>query len=67
MRDWGHRFIHNKQSIMQLGKSSGFKNVRVCKIGISEYAELCSCEKHQNEIPDWANNLETMVIEFYKS
>ena len=67
MRDWGHRFIHNKQSLMQLGKSLGFKNVRVCKIEISEYAELCNCEKHQNEIPDWANNLETMVIEFYKS
>ena len=66
MRDWGHRFIHNKLSIMQMGKSFNFKYVRICKLGISEYAILCNCEKHQNEIPDWANNLETMVIEFYK-
>lgn len=67
MHDWGHRFIHNKQSLLQIGISCGFKNAKICTPGFSEFADLCNCEKHQNEIPVWANKLETMVIEFYKS
>lgn len=66
MHDWGHQFIHSKHSLIEIGKSCGFSNAEVCNSGSSTYPDLCSCEKHQNEIPAWANNLETFVVEFFK-
>ena len=67
MHDWGHQFIHSNESLTQLGKATGFSHSATCGLGVSDYPELCNCEGHQNEIPDWANSLETMIIEFYKS
>ena len=67
MRDWGHQFIHTSGSLLKMGKSFGFSKGKECSIGISDHIALCGCERHQNEIPFWANQLETMVVELYKS
>lgn len=67
MRDWGHQFIHTSGTLLKMGKSFGFSKGKECSIGISDHIALCGCERHQNEIPFWANQLETMVIELYKS
>lgn len=66
MHDWGHQFIHTKHSLIQMGKFYGFSKAEVCQSGLSAYPVLCGCEKHENEMPSWANCLETMVIEFCK-
>lgn len=67
MHDWGHKFIHTCESLIEMGESCGFSNAVRCTIGMSNHPDLCNCEKHQNEIPSWANDLETMVVEFSKS
>ena len=66
MHDWGHQFIHTTGSIIRLGETCGFKIWLQCTNGESLYGALQNCERHQHEIPFWANLLETMVIEFYK-
>ena len=67
MHDWGHKFIHSANSLKDTALSSGFCNGERFPIGASSYLELQGCERHQNEIPEWANNLETFVMEFLKS
>ena len=67
MHDWGHKFIHSTNSLKSMALSCGFCNGERFPIGASSYLELQGCERHQNEIPEWANNLETFVMEFLKS
>lgn len=67
MRDWGHQFIHTTGSLANLGLSYGFNKAEQCHIGKSRYYDLIGCERHQNEIPVWANDLETFVMEFSKA
>ncbi len=64
MHDWNHKFIHNPTTLKDLALSCGFCLGEKFPIGESPNLELQGCEKHQNEIPAWANNLETFVIEF---
>lgn len=67
MHDWGHKFIHSANSLKDMALSSGFCKGERLPIGASSYLELQGCERHQNEIPEWTNNLETFVMEFLKS
>lgn len=66
MRAWGHKFIHSKNSLIHMGRTVGFSHTSVCSIRLSTSPALCECEGHDIEIPEWANELETMIIEFYK-
>lgn len=67
MHDWGHQFIHNPESLKNMGVGCGFNSFKRCDVNKSDYDVLKMCEMHQNEIPYWANELETMCFEFYKS
>lgn len=64
MHDWGHKFIHSTNSLKYMALSSGFCKGERFPIGASSHLELHGCERHKNEIPEWANNLETFVMEF---
>lgn len=66
MHDWGHQFIHNPISLCNMALSSGFCEGQKFPLYKSMYFELQKCERHQIEIPEWANNLETFVMEFMK-
>ncbi len=66
MRDWGHKFIHTPESIVEMCKQIGFCDISICKIGESSNPELRRLENHAKEIPQWANEVETLVIEITK-
>ena len=66
MRNWGHQFIYSTQMIESLLLESGFKNVRKCQLGVSTHKELCGLEQHGTQIPQWANEKETVVFEAEK-
>ena len=67
MHDWGHQFIHRLSTIFEMGLHYGFAQNNEHLIGQSDFESLCACEMHDTEIPSWANELETMVVELVKS
>lgn len=63
MHNWGHKFIYSNEMIEHILKIAGFRNVKRCNIGESSYSELRGLEQHGTQIPNWANQLETVVYE----
>ena len=66
-RLWGHQFIHTPESLKSLAKGIGFQNIRPYPIGCSDTPALQGLEKHGQNIPAWANELETFVVEMVKA
>lgn len=66
MRGWGHQFIHTPQTLVEACRYIGFTNLRRCEIGKSHHPDLVGLERHAKEIPIWANELETFVVEITK-
>lgn len=65
-RDWGHKFIHDEKTLRFMLEKSGFENIRVCDLNISEDENFCNLEKHGLEITSTFNKLESIVIEAQK-
>lgn len=65
-RAWGHEFIHSPEEFMLLLREVGFIDVEIKNIGCSDVVEFVNAEMHMYEIPEWANRLETFVIEATK-
>ena len=65
-RLWGHQFIHTPESFENLAKGIGFQDIRPYPIGSSDTPALQGLEKHGRNIPAWANELETFVVEMVK-
>ncbi len=63
MHNWGHKFIYSNEMTEHILKIAGFRNVKRCNIGESHYPELRDLEQHGTQIPNWANQLETVVYE----
>lgn len=63
---WGHQLIHNRASLEQLLKYSGFKKIAFQEIGKSEDPHLQNLEQHAKMITETFNRFETMVIEALK-
>lgn len=66
MRSWGHEFIHTPSSLIKLGKEARFINPVMCKPNHSQFIEMENIDSHHHAIPQWANNLETLIVEFIK-
>lgn len=66
MHLWGHKLIYDKETLTAMLRISGFEKIRVCRIGQSEIACFKGAEQHGRIIPNWANELETMVLEVVK-
>lgn len=62
MRDWGHKFIHNKESIIYMLSNIGFTNIKEEEINKSENRELSGIEQHGGVIPKEFNEIESMVF-----
>lgn len=65
-RLWGHQFIHTPESLENLAKGIGFQGIRPYPIGSSDTPALQGLERHGQNIPAWANELETFVVEVEK-
>ena len=66
MRFWGHKMIYDKETITLLLQKAGFKNITYPRIGESSQAVFKNIEQHGKKIPDWANRLESFVVEAQK-
>ena len=65
-RLWGHQFIHTPESLKELAEGIGFHGIRPYSIGKSDTLALQGLERHGQNIPAWANELETFVVEMEK-
>ena len=65
-RDWGHKMIHNFESIKGLTKGFNFTAVKEVEVGESVHEDLRNVEQHGKIIPEHINKWETMVIEITK-
>lgn len=66
MHNWGHQFIYNAAILETTLLMIGFKNVKRCSVGESLHEALRNLEQHGTQIPEWANELETIVFEAEK-
>lgn len=66
MRFWGHKMIYDKETVTYLLKNVGFKNIVYPIIGESNHYIFKGIEQHGKMIPDWANRLESLVVEAQK-
>lgn len=64
-RDWGHRFIHSKNSLNYALTQAGFVRVTPCRIGTSDSPDLCGLE-NVGRMPDGYLELESLVLEAEK-
>ena len=65
-RNWGHKFIYDKESITYLLQKNGFKNITFYEVGKSNFPELNNLERHGMQISDEFNELESLVVEAEK-
>jgi predicted SAM-dependent methyltransferase len=65
VRDWGHTFIFDEETLRELLQSVGFKAVRACKLNESEEPELRNLE-NVSRMPPGFLALESMTLEALK-
>ena len=63
---WGHQIIYDKKTLTALLEQVGFKKVRSCEVGESQYPALTGIEGHFKELGIEFNRLETMILEVTK-
>jgi predicted SAM-dependent methyltransferase len=62
VREWGNQFIYNENTLRQLMKNVGFKNITKCNLSESKHEPLSNLENDQR-MPDGFLNLETIILE----
>jgi len=63
---WGHKIIHNFDSLKSLAYQAGFSEIIETVVGNSDFPDLQNIEKHGTVIPSKFNKQETMVLEIKK-
>jgi predicted SAM-dependent methyltransferase len=63
LRDWGHRFVYDSQTLRHALESAGFVDVEECPVGRSRNPELAGLERHLDAAAADFNEFETMVLE----
>lgn len=63
---WGHLFIHTPEDLKEMAAKAGFGNFRSYPVGKSDTPVFEAIENHHKDIPEWANELETFIIEMEK-
>jgi predicted SAM-dependent methyltransferase len=62
LRDWGHEFVYDPQTLRHALESAGFVDVAEVPVGASGDPRLAGLERHLSEEPD-LNAYETIVLE----
>ena len=65
MRNWGHSFVYDRETLRLALELSGFKNIEECEFGNSAHVVLCNLE-NEKRLPPGFLELETMVFEARK-
>lgn len=63
---WGHRFIHTPEHLTRMAERAGFEQFCRYPVGASDTPVFRNIERHRDSIPEWANELETFVVEMEK-
>jgi len=63
VRNWGHTFIYDAATLRAALESAGFRDVLGVTPGSSSHLELRGIDRHQEEIGEAANELETLAYE----
>jgi predicted SAM-dependent methyltransferase len=63
VRDWGHMFIYDRDTLGEALHLAGFARVKSCEVKESDHAPLRGLEQHGTAISDAFNRLQTMVLE----
>lgn len=63
MRWWGHQFVYDQPTLVDLMKEAGFVAIEAQQIGESPHVMLRHIEHHGDIVSEMANRFETMVIE----
>ena len=66
-RDWGHKFIYDRDCLGDALQSAGFSQITWRNVGESDDDQLRRLESHGESISEEFNALETMVIEGLKA
>lgn len=65
-RDWGHKVLHNFDSLKKLLEKFNFSAIQKKEVGKSDFEDLSDMEMHGEFIPLKFNILETLVVEAKK-
>lgn len=65
VRDWGHQFIYDEDSLRRALKVAGFTDIKRGKISTSDDVAFVGLE-HVDRMPDGFLDLETMILEATK-
>ena len=63
VRDWGHVFIYDEQTLRGAMAAAGFSEIVKVAPGDSAHAALRGIDRHQDEIGEASNKLETLALE----
>lgn len=66
MHFWGHQMIYDERTLTQALRMAGFSHIEKFETGQSHNDFLKNLEHHGYVIPQWANEMETIVVEAYK-
>lgn len=66
MHSWGHKMIYSHNILESVLRHAGFIDITRCEVGQSRHKDLEDIEHHGEQIPQWANVMETMVYEARK-
>jgi predicted SAM-dependent methyltransferase len=66
VRDWGHQFIHDEESLTYLLKKAGFTSIKFQSLQKSTIKEFQDLEKHGLEVTNEFNELESIIVEAEK-
>lgn len=66
VRDWGHEFIYDFETLKGLLEASGFSGVRRLAVNVSDDPGFQNIERHHHSIGEFMNTFESMVVEAEK-
>ena len=62
VRDWGHRFIYDRQTLAEALGPAGFVDIHFCDVGCSDDDRLANLE-NKSRMPAGLYRMETMIVE----
>jgi predicted SAM-dependent methyltransferase len=62
LRNFGHKFVYDEQTLRHALETSGFVDVEVCPVGESPDPRLAGLERHMRSVAEF-NAFETIVLE----
>lgn len=63
MHEFGHIHLYDEGTLREVLTRAGFRQIVRCEPGMSGHAELVGVDRHADHMPDWANRVESLILE----